>query len=112
MSHVELEITGHLATLTLNRPEKRNAIDPLMLDTLDDHLVTPRVKQRYSRSHSHRYRRKSVLCRGGYQSMGSVRCTWNVEAVDPEGAAYSAAIGKPATAGDCPPQWLRIWWRA
>lgn len=40
MSHVELEITGHLATLTLNRPEKRNAVDPLMLDTLDAHLAT------------------------------------------------------------------------
>ena len=40
MSHVELEITGHLATLTLNRPEKRNAVDPLMLDSLDAHLAT------------------------------------------------------------------------
>ncbi len=40
MSQVKLELTEHLATLTLNRPEKRNAIDPLMLDTIDTHLAT------------------------------------------------------------------------
>ncbi len=40
MNRVELEIRRHLAVLRLNRPEKRNAIDPPMLETLDAHLAT------------------------------------------------------------------------
>lgn len=39
MSEVLLETEGHVATLTLNRPERLNAISPTMLDELSRQLV-------------------------------------------------------------------------
>ncbi|MCY4159610.1 MAG: enoyl-CoA hydratase/isomerase family protein [Bacteroidetes bacterium] len=39
MSKVLLEISGHLARITLNRPEKHNAIDPSMLEILEQYLA-------------------------------------------------------------------------
>ncbi|HKJ25399.1 MAG TPA: enoyl-CoA hydratase/isomerase family protein, partial [Myxococcota bacterium] len=39
MSEVLLETEGHVATLTLNRPERLNAITPTMLDELARQLV-------------------------------------------------------------------------
>jgi len=38
MNNVTLEVSGHLAQITLNRPEKRNAIDPSMLKALENHI--------------------------------------------------------------------------
>ena len=38
MSQVILKISGNKASLTLDRPEKRNALTPSMLETLEDHL--------------------------------------------------------------------------
>jgi len=40
MSQVTLDISGHLAILTLNRPEKRNALTPSMLESLEEHCNT------------------------------------------------------------------------
>jgi len=40
MSQITLDISGKIATLTLNRPEKRNALTPSMLETLEGHLHT------------------------------------------------------------------------
>ncbi len=40
MSNVHLEVCEAVAKLTLDRPEKRNAINPSMLEALDAHLAT------------------------------------------------------------------------
>ena len=40
MSNVHLEICDSVAKLTLDRPEKRNALTPAMLETLETHLAT------------------------------------------------------------------------
>ena len=40
MSQVTLDISGELATIMLNRPEKRNALNPEMLQALEDHVIT------------------------------------------------------------------------
>ena len=40
MSNVNLEIYDSVAKLTLDRPAKRNALTPAMLDTLEAHLAT------------------------------------------------------------------------
>ncbi|MCY3615527.1 MAG: enoyl-CoA hydratase-related protein [Bacteroidetes bacterium] len=40
MSNVHLEICDFVAKLTLDRPAKRNALTPAMLDTLEAHLAT------------------------------------------------------------------------
>ena len=40
MSNIHLEICDSVAKLTLDRPEKRNALTPAMLETLETHLAT------------------------------------------------------------------------
>lgn len=45
MSQVNLTLSGPLATLTLNRPEKRNALSPSMLEALEHHITTLELNQ-------------------------------------------------------------------
>ena len=89
------EVADHVATITLNRPHRRNAISGRMLELLSELLRPGRRRRRRARRDPHR-RRQGVLLRPRHQGRhGRHRAS--------AAAAAEAGAGRSCRPATCPP---------
>ena len=67
LENIKLEYDGAIAILTINRPEKRNAVNNATVEEIDRALSELEKSDSTARDDTYRGGRQGICCRGRHQ---------------------------------------------